>query len=130
MFSHGYAHSFADPCPFYKGANDSFIALIVYVDDVLVTSSSLELVAKLKGFLHQAFTFKDLGEAKYFLLLWRLFVVQHVLNQRKYILDILSSVSLLGCISVATPLPAGVTLSSQSTDLFDNQERYTPPVSS
>lgn len=61
LFDHGYSQSIADPCLFYKGNQDSYIALVVYVDDILVTSPSLSLIEELKIFLHQAFTIKDLG---------------------------------------------------------------------
>lgn len=110
---------------FYKGTNDSYIALIVYVDDVLVASPSLELIEGLKKYLHQIFTIKDLGEAKYFL---GMEIVRGPagtsLNQRKYILDILSSAGMVGCKSVSTPFPAGLTLRKKSSEFFDDPEKY------
>lgn len=88
LFSHGYTQSTSDPCLFYKGEGDTYIALIVYVDDVLVASPSLRLIQELKDFLHKAFTIKDLGKAKYFL---GMEIVRGPtstsLNQRKYVLD-------------------------------------------
>lgn len=44
------------------------------------------------------------------------------LNQRKYILDILAITELLGCKSVATPFPAGLTLRKKSSDYFDDPD--------
>ncbi|KAL0372319.1 UNVERIFIED_CONTAM: Retrovirus-related Pol polyprotein from transposon RE1 [Sesamum calycinum] len=43
------------------------VALIVYVDDVLITCPSEDKITEIKHFLNTAFTIKDLGHAKYFL---------------------------------------------------------------
>ncbi|KAL0381457.1 UNVERIFIED_CONTAM: Retrovirus-related Pol polyprotein from transposon RE1 [Sesamum angustifolium] len=44
-----------------------FLALIVYVDDVLLTGNSVDDLDKVKRYLDDLFTIKDLGHAKYFL---------------------------------------------------------------
>lgn len=46
------------------------------------------------------------------------------LNQRKYILDILNSAELVGCKSVSTPFPTGITLSKKSAALYSDLEQY------
>lgn len=70
-------------------------------------------------------TIKDLGEAKYFL---GMEIVRSEsgtsLNQRKYILDILQTASLLGCKPVSTPLPPGLTLSKTGGTLLSDLEQY------
>lgn len=48
-------------------ADGVLTALVVYVDDILVTSSCLESILKVKAYLHDLFTIKDLGDAKFFL---------------------------------------------------------------
>lgn len=45
----------------------SLIALLVYVDDIVVASNSLESIVALKKFLDYEFKIKDLGTLKYFL---------------------------------------------------------------
>lgn len=67
LLSQGFISSLNDPCLFLRGSGDQFICLVVYVDDVLITSPSLPLIQELKHFLHATFTIKDLGEAQYFL---------------------------------------------------------------
>ncbi|KAL0449266.1 UNVERIFIED_CONTAM: Retrovirus-related Pol polyprotein from transposon RE2 [Sesamum latifolium] len=52
-----------DHCLFVRGTGDDFIALLVYVDDVLLTSPSSQLIAEVKKYLDQLFTIKDLGLA-------------------------------------------------------------------
>lgn len=67
------------------------MALLVYVDDVLITGTCEEEIKQVKDYLHVAFTIKDLGHVHYFLCLE---IVRSengtYVNQRKYILDILS----------------------------------------
>lgn len=45
---------------FTKGFNNSFIALLVYVDDNLIANNDVEIVQELKTFLYQQFMLKDL----------------------------------------------------------------------
>lgn len=70
---------------------EDFLAMLVCVDDVLITSSRPSLVQQLKDFLNAAFTIKDLGHAKFFLGLKKFRDSGGTkLCQHKYILDILS----------------------------------------
>ena len=43
------------------------MALLVYVDDIIITGPSLHVINSLKAFLHSHFKLKDLGGMKYFL---------------------------------------------------------------
>ena len=45
----------------------SFLALLVYVDDVLVIGDSFSEIIDVKRRIDQAFTIKDLGEVRFFL---------------------------------------------------------------
>ena len=42
-----------------------FIALLVYVDDIIIGSNNDDVVAALTTFLHAQFQLKDLGSVKY-----------------------------------------------------------------
>lgn len=44
-----------------------FIALLVYLDDILVIGNNNPKIQQVKDFLHSEFTIKDLGAADYFL---------------------------------------------------------------
>lgn len=112
FISIGFHASIHDPCLFTQGSGATFIALLVYVDDVImITSPSLDLINSLKHSLHNAYTIKDLGDAKFFL---GMEVARGTdgtaLNQRKYVLEMLSNHGLLCCKPTATPLPPGLTL--------------------
>lgn len=41
--------------------------LLVYVDDLLISGQSEACINTVKCFLHDAFTIKDMGQARYFL---------------------------------------------------------------
>ena len=50
-----------------KGSGTSFIALLVYVDDIVITTPSLNAIAEVKSLSYNTFKLKDLGTLKYFL---------------------------------------------------------------
>ncbi|CAL1381481.1 unnamed protein product [Linum trigynum] len=69
----------------------SFVVSLIYVDDVILAGDDLSFIQRVKQFLHDRFTIKDLGPLKYFPGIEvgrspRGFVI----NQRKYVLDILA----------------------------------------
>ncbi|KAL0354232.1 UNVERIFIED_CONTAM: Retrovirus-related Pol polyprotein from transposon RE2 [Sesamum angustifolium] len=63
----GFMQSPNDYCLFVKTTDSEILALLVYVDDILLTGSSLEEIQAVKCYLHDLFTIKDIGEARYFL---------------------------------------------------------------
>ncbi|KAL2237830.1 UNVERIFIED_CONTAM: Retrovirus-related Pol polyprotein from transposon RE1 [Sesamum indicum] len=63
----GFEQCSHDHCLFVKGSGNNLIALIVYVDDILITSSSESHIIIVKDYLDKIFTVKHLGNAKYFL---------------------------------------------------------------
>ncbi|GAA0145667.1 transmembrane signal receptor [Lithospermum erythrorhizon] len=73
---------------------DCFMVLVVYVDDILLASSSEEKIRRVKDFLHDKFIIKDLGVAKYFLgiKIARAFTGMYI-TQRKYITDNITNLS-------------------------------------
>ncbi|KAK6144939.1 hypothetical protein DH2020_021759 [Rehmannia glutinosa] len=90
LINFGFVQSSHDNCLFVKKIGAHFLALIIYVDDVLITGNSASLICSLKKYLHDLFTIKDLGSAKYFLGLEFLRTDQGThMCQRKYILDLL-----------------------------------------
>ena len=73
---------------FRRGAD--FLAILIYVDDILVTGNNLTLCASFKKYLHNCFQLKDLGPLKYFLgIEYARSSTGLVLCQCKYTLEIL-----------------------------------------
>lgn len=94
-----------DHCLFTLTKFDCFLILLVYVNDVLITGDSEIEINRVKKFLDQNFTIKDLGSARYFLGL-ELGRFEDVIfvNQRKYVMNMLQDARMLGCKSAYTPL--------------------------
>lgn len=61
LLQYGLVQSARDHCLFIKQKGDNFLALLVYVDDVLVTGSDTAQIQSRKDHLHALFTIKDLG---------------------------------------------------------------------
>ncbi|BBN68917.1 wall-associated kinase 2 [Prunus dulcis] len=75
----------------------SSIFLLVYVDDIIITSTDTATISIIKNLLHQRFHLKDLGDLKYFLGIEVSRSPKGLyLSQRKYALDILKDSGLIG----------------------------------
>lgn len=67
LIEYGFRQSEHDHFLFVKVTRGEFLALVVYVDNVLLIGSDVNQLTKLKAYLHREFTIKDLGATKYFL---------------------------------------------------------------
>ncbi|KAL4341923.1 hypothetical protein GQ457_08G014960 [Hibiscus cannabinus] len=63
----GFSQSPYDHSLFVKGTRDDFVALLVYVDDIILAGKNLELIQGVQLFLKEHFNLNELGELKYFL---------------------------------------------------------------
>ena len=63
----GFIQSKADYSLFTRQTDQSFLIILVYVDDVLVASNNKDEIAQFKLLLDQKFKLNDLGDLKYFL---------------------------------------------------------------
>ena len=96
----------SDHTLFYKHSKDGKIAiLIVYMDDVIVTGNDHVELEALKKYLAAEFELKDLGTLRYFL---GMEVARSkfgiTISQRKYVLDLLKDMGMLGCRPAETPM--------------------------
>jgi hypothetical protein len=65
--SFGFKENEEDNCIYAKFRSGKFIFLILYVDDILLSSSDVSLLLETKRFLSSNFDMKDLGEASFVL---------------------------------------------------------------
>ena len=90
MIAFGYHQSNSDHTLFLKKREGKITALIIYVDDMVVTGNDHEERKALQKYLSKEFEMKDLGPLKYFL---RIEVSQSnkaiFLSQKQYTLDLL-----------------------------------------
>nr|GFA17770.1 hypothetical protein [Tanacetum cinerariifolium] len=106
---------------FPRQEKSSQLPALIYVDDMLITGNSTVEIQNLKHNLDQKFTIKDLGLAKYFVRieLCKTNTGMH-LNQRKYILDLLTDAGLITAKPSSFPLPTQLKLSlDKGTPLND-----------
>ncbi|RVW13837.1 Retrovirus-related Pol polyprotein from transposon RE1 [Vitis vinifera] len=117
----GFSQSPSDHSLFIKNVDGLFIALLVYVDDVIIASNNQGAIADLKSELNKLFSLKDLGDVKYFLGLEIAKSSTGIcVSQQKYVLDLLSDFGYLGCKAASTPMEANVKLSmDEGVDLPD-----------
>ncbi|GKE18165.1 ribonuclease H-like domain-containing protein [Tanacetum coccineum] len=105
-----------------------FLALLIYVDDIIITGNSVSEIEKFKVFLKSKFMIKDLGKLKYFLGIEVVDTDKGIfLNQRKYVLDILSEYGMLACKPVKTLLMSKLVISNKASDkdpLLENITDY------
>jgi hypothetical protein len=65
MVGHGYTRSNHDSCVYYMQLSDgSFVYLLLYVDDMLITAKNMLEIKRFKSLLSDGFEMKDLGAAK------------------------------------------------------------------
>ncbi|XP_071915997.1 uncharacterized protein [Coffea arabica] len=114
-----------DHSVFYGHSNAGKILLVVYVDDIVITGDDVVGIQKLKSNLQANFQTKDLGHLQYFL---GIEVARSkygiYLCQRKYVLDMLSEVGMLGCRPVDTPMDPNVKLARDQGALLDDPKQY------
>lgn len=65
--SFGFVENKFDQCIYMRTSGSKFIFFVLYVDDILLASSDVNLLHETKSFLSAAFEMKDLEEASYVL---------------------------------------------------------------
>ncbi|XP_073041799.1 uncharacterized protein [Primulina eburnea] len=122
----GYVQSQADHTMFYKHSKEGKTAvLIVYIDDIILTGSDYEELGELKERLAKEFEVKNLGLLKYFLGMEFARSKEGIfVNQRKYVLDLLTETGMLGCKPAEPPMEPNVKLQPAGTKSVKERERY------
>lgn len=110
----GFIHSVSDHSLFiYKNGRD-MAYLLLYVDDIILTTSSDNLRVSIISQLSSEFAMKDLGPLSYFL---GIAVHRHqhglFLSQRKYAAEIIERAGMSSCKPAATPVDTKPKLSAR-----------------
>ena len=125
MWKHGFSQSNSDHTLFLKRNGGKTVALIIYVDDMIVTGNDEKGISELQRYLASEFEMKDLGGLKYFLGIevYRL-RLGIFLSQKKYVLDLLAETGMLDCKPVDTPIIQNHCLAKYSDQVPINREWY------
>lgn len=125
LLENGFIQSSADCSLFIKTGSSYFLALLVYVDDIIIISNALEEVRLFKVFLNEKFKLKDLGNLKFFL---GLEVARNKtgisVSQRHYALKLLEETGMLSCKSVTTPMDANIKITREDGDILGDATQY------
>ena len=105
LLTTNFVHSKVDSSMFIKKTETSFMALLIYVDGILIAGNNMNEINKVKSFLNASFEIKDLGNLKFFLGLEVARTKKGIhICQRKYALDILADASMLNAKPATTPM--------------------------
>ncbi|MED6108176.1 hypothetical protein PIB30_118792 [Stylosanthes scabra] len=115
---YGFQQSPKDHSLFTLNNNNIQLVVLVYVDDLVIAGNNGTAIQCFKGYLNQCFHMKDLGRLKFFLGVEVARSPKGIfLRQRKYALDIITEVGLLGAKPATTPCEENHKLGS-ATDLI------------
>ena len=90
LLSFGFTQSYADHSLFIEQTDNTFTAILIYVDDLIITGNNITQIEKVKRLLSSQFHMKDLGHLGYFLGMEFSRTSQGIfISQRKYALDLL-----------------------------------------
>ncbi|RVW12201.1 Retrovirus-related Pol polyprotein from transposon RE2 [Vitis vinifera] len=104
---------------------NSFTAMLIYVDDMIITDNDENVIAALKESLHTKFLIKHLSQLRYFLGIEVACSIDGIsISQRKYTLDILDEAGLLGAKPLSTPMEENNELLPTIGDLLKNPSTY------
>ena len=121
MIELGFIQSKFDYSLFTHSKGSSFIALLVYVDDVAIASNDPQAVSSFITFLNDIFKLKDLGPLKYFLGLEIARSADGILVcQRKYTFEILEDSGLLASKTAKFPMEQNLKLSKDEGVLLSD----------
>ena len=104
LVTNGYSINDANKCIYNKYEDNTCVVISLYVDDMLIFGTSLEVVCETKKFLGSKFDMKDLGEAKVILGIKITRVPNGLkLSQEHYVEKILRKFEHFDCKPVSTP---------------------------
>ncbi|CAI7790188.1 unnamed protein product [Closterium sp. NIES-54] len=115
----GFRTSSCDESLFLKGEGEKLVLFLVYVDDILLFSSSMKEIQKVQQQLMKNFKCKTLGEVNYYLGMHVERDLDHrwlKLHQEKFVKELREKYGIENERKVATPLPAEFKLVKAAED--------------
>ncbi|CAI7867203.1 unnamed protein product [Closterium sp. NIES-54] len=128
LLSGGFKTSQADHSLFLLGEGEQLLLLLVYVDDILLFSPSMEQIERTQKLLMDNFKCKMLGDVHYYLGLQIERDVERrwlKVHQSHYISGVMERYGVTGGRTVMTPFPAGFKLkkAAEEDDVLEDEQR-------
>ncbi|KAH9800494.1 retrovirus-related pol polyprotein from transposon RE1 [Citrus sinensis] len=121
----GFRNSISDTSLFFKRTQGHLLLVLVYVDDIIITGSSPQLVQQAIINFQSAFALKDLGALNYFLGVQVLYNKSGIhFSQSKYITDLLAKVHMQDNTPCSTPMLSGVAFTKADGEPFSDVTLY------
>ncbi|GAU35639.1 hypothetical protein TSUD_394790 [Trifolium subterraneum] len=125
LINYGFQESNSDHSLVTYTKEDKFMAVLVYVDYLVIAGNDSSTCNEFKKYLKNCFHMKDLGSLKYFLgLELARGAVGLFISQRKYTLDILSECKMLDCKPSSSPMEQNQKLALDTGPIFADPSRY------
>jgi len=120
LLSIGFVEAKSDSSLFVFQHGSDTVYLLLYVDDIVLTASSTELLRRIIEALQREFSMKDLGELHHFLGMQ----VQRsgdgmLLSQRQYMMDILDRAGMTDCKPCSTPVDTNPKMAADGDPVAD-----------
>ncbi|GKC50159.1 ribonuclease H-like domain-containing protein, partial [Tanacetum coccineum] len=116
----GFSSSHCDSSLFIYQHVSEVAYLLIYVDDIVLTASSMDLLQRIISFLHKEFDMTDLGALNYFL---GISVTRDstgmFVSQKKYDLELLDKGHMANCNLTRTPVDTESKLGSDEDPISD-----------
>ena len=124
MKNNGFRQSNSDHTLLLKHHKGKVIALIIYVDDMIISGNDKHEIYQLQDYSAPEFEMKNLGGLKYFLGIEVARSQQGIfLSQIKYVLDLLTYTRMLDCKHVNTPIVQNYHLGEYPDQVPTNKEK-------
>ena len=127
----GFKRCETDHCCYIKSFDNSFIILLLYVDDILIARSSIEEINNLKKQLSKQFAMKDLGAAKQIL---DMRIIKNKANgilklsQSEYVKKVPSKFNMNETKPISTPLGSHFKLSKEQSSKTEEERDHMSKV--
>ena len=117
LISLGFQTSHSNHTLFISHKHGKYVAVLVYVDDIIIASNDDDSVSHLKEGLRKSFKLRDLGPLRYFLGLEIARSKEGIsICQYKYVLELLEETCLLSCKPSTIPMDPSIKLVQDSLE--------------
>ncbi|XP_020219796.1 uncharacterized protein LOC109802814 [Cajanus cajan] len=122
----GFQQARTDHSLFIFTSKTTSIYILIYVDDIIITSNSSTAIQNLIQTLHKSFPLKDLGKLDHFL---GIEVSSDNaggihLSQTKYLIDILAKLNMSNAKPIKTPMAPSSRLTNDGTEICQDSSLY------